>query len=133
MLPPGILFRPSPNHGSRPDGIPVDILLVHYTGMPSGQEALERLCDPASQVSAHHLIEEDGTVFSLVPEDRSAWHAGAGWWQGERDINSRSVGVALVNAGCESASRPFLAVQMASFAGLAGDILGRLGILPHRV
>lgn len=67
--------RSSPNQEPRPDGVPVDILLVHYTGMPTGAEALERLCDPASRVSAHYLVDEDGTVFALVPEERRAWHA----------------------------------------------------------
>jgi N-acetylmuramoyl-L-alanine amidase len=124
---------PSPNHGPRPEGVPVDILLVHYTGMPTGRQALERLCDSRAQVSAHYLIEEDGTVFSLVDEDRRAWHAGIGYWQGERDINSRSVGVELVNPGHEWGYRPFPGVQMAAFAALAGAVMERHGILPHRV
>jgi N-acetylmuramoyl-L-alanine amidase len=123
----------SPNHGPRPDGVPVDILLVHYTGMPSGAAALERLCDPAAQVSAHYLVEEDGTVFDLVPEDRRAWHAGAGYWQGERDINSRSIGVELVNPGHEWGYRPFSTAQMSAFAELARGIMDRHGILPHRM
>ena len=86
-----------------------------------------------AQVSAHYLIEEDGTVFSLVPEDRRAWHAGAGYWQGERDINSRSVGVELVNPGHEWGYRPFPDAQMAAFAALARGIMERHGISPHRV
>jgi N-acetylmuramoyl-L-alanine amidase len=113
--------------------VPIDILLVHYTGMPTGLEALERLCDGEAQVSAHYLVEEDGTVFSLVPEDRRAWHAGAGYWRGERDINSRSVGVELVNPGHEWGYRPFPDAQMAAFAALARGIMDRHGILPHRV
>jgi N-acetylmuramoyl-L-alanine amidase len=134
-MPPVLSPSPSrsPNHGPRPDGIPVDILLVHYTGMPGGAAALERLCDPAVQVSAHYLVDEDGTVVALVPEDRRAWHAGAGFWQGERDINSRSVGVELVNPGHEWGYRPFPDAQMAAFAELARGILDRHGILPHRV
>ena len=101
--------------------------------MPGGAAALERLCDPAAQVSAHYLIDEDGTVLALVPEDRRAWHAGAGYWQGERDINSRSVGVELVNPGHEWGYRPFPDAQMAAFADLARGIMDRHGILPHRV
>jgi N-acetylmuramoyl-L-alanine amidase len=127
------ISRPSPNHGPRPEGVAIDILLVHYTGMPTGAEALERLCDVQAQVSAHYLIEEDGTVFSLVPEDRRAWHAGAGYWRGERDINSRSVGVELVNPGHEWGYRPFPDSQMAAFAALARGIMDRHGISPHRV
>ena len=101
--------------------------------MPTGAEALERLCDEQAQVSAHYLIEEDGTVFSLVPEDRRAWHAGAGYWRGERDINSRSVGVELVNPGHEWGYQPFPDAQMAAFAALAHGIMDRHGISPHRV
>jgi N-acetylmuramoyl-L-alanine amidase len=126
-------FHSSPNHGPRPEGVPIDILLVHYTGMPTGAEALERLCDARSQVSAHYLVEEDGTVFSLVPEDRRAWHAGAGYWRGERDINSRSIGVELVNPGHEWGYRPFPDAQMTAFAVLARGIMERHGISPHRV
>ncbi|UEM19492.1 N-acetylmuramoyl-L-alanine amidase [Skermanella mucosa] len=125
--------RSSPNQEPRPDGVPVDILLVHYTGMPTGAEALERLCDPASRVSAHYLVDEDGTVFALVPEERRAWHAGVGFWLGERDVNSRSVGVELVNPGHEWGYRPFPPAQMEAFAALARGILDRHGILPHRV
>ena len=123
----------SPNHGPRRAGAAIDILLVHYTGMPTARSALERLCDPAAQVSAHYVIDEDGTVHALVPEDRRAWHAGAGYWKGERDINSRSVGVELVNPGHEWGYRPFPAAQMEAFAELALGILDRHGILPHRV
>jgi N-acetylmuramoyl-L-alanine amidase len=126
-------FHSSPNHGPRPEGVPVDILLIHYTGMPTGAEALERLCDARFQVSAHYLVEEDGTVFSLVPEDRRAWHAGAGYWRGDRDINSRSIGVELVNPGHEWGYRPFPDAQMTAFAALARGIMERHGISPHRV
>jgi N-acetylmuramoyl-L-alanine amidase len=123
----------SPNHGPRPEGAAIDILLVHYTGMPTAAAALERLCDPAAQVSAHYVIDEDGTVFALVPEERRAWHAGVGYWQGERDINSRSIGIELVNPGHEFGYRPFPAAQTDALADLAHGILVRHGILPHRV
>ena len=72
----GIIDRPSPNHDERPAKAVVDILLLHYTGMPSAAAALERLCDPAAKVSAHYLIDEDGSTYALVDEDRRAWHAG---------------------------------------------------------
>jgi N-acetylmuramoyl-L-alanine amidase len=123
----------SPNHDPRPDNVPVDILLVHYTGMPDCASALTRLCDPAAQVSAHYVIDEDGTIYRLVPEDRRAWHAGLSYWQGDRDINSRSIGVELVNPGHEWGYRAFPAVQIDAFAALALDLMGRHGILPHRV
>ena len=52
------------------------MVVLHYTGMESAQAALDRLCDPAAEVSAHYLIDEDGTVTGLVDEDKRAWHAG---------------------------------------------------------
>src|SRR5580692_6985468 len=91
--------RPSPNQDARPPGQAVDMLVLHYTGMASAAAALSRLCDPAAKVSAHYTIDEDGTVYAHVPEDRRAWHAGISSWAGETDINSRSIGIELVNPG----------------------------------
>lgn len=116
---------PSPNHDARPDGGAVDMLVIHYTGMQSATAARERLCDPASKVSAHYLIDEDGAVAALVPENRRAWHAGVAFWRDRTDINARSVGVELVNPGHEYGYRPFPEPQMAALEGLAKAILGR--------
>jgi len=101
--------------------------------MESAKAALDRLCDPASQVSAHWLIEEDGTIWSLVDEQHRAWHAGQAYWAGETDINSRSIGIELVNPGHEFGYRPFPAAQMEALASLARDIIARHPIPPHRV
>ena len=87
-----IISHPSPNFGDRPDGCPIDILVLHYTGMQSGQAALDRLCDPDSSVSSHYLIEEDGRIFGLVDEEKRAWHAGVGVWQECKDVNSMPSG-----------------------------------------
>jgi N-acetyl-anhydromuramyl-L-alanine amidase AmpD len=96
-----IIERPSPNHDSRGAGTPIDMLVLHYTGMKTGAEAIARLCDPAAKVSAHYVIEEDGRVFRLVGEDRRAWHAGVSCWRGARDINARAIGIEIVNPGHE--------------------------------
>jgi len=125
--------RPSPNHDARPDGQDVDILLLHYTGMRSAGEALERLCDPAAKVSAHYMIDEDGTIWRLVPEARRAWHAGVASWCGATDINARSIGIELVNPGHEFGYRPFPEPQMAALETLAQGILARHPIPPRRV
>src|SRR3712207_8430727 len=91
--------HPSPNHGDRRAG-PIDILLLHYTGMPgTADAALDWLCDPRSQVSSHYFVFEDGRILQLVPEERRAWHAGASMWAGETDINSRSIGIEIANQG----------------------------------
>ncbi|PWC50917.1 N-acetylmuramoyl-L-alanine amidase [Azospirillum sp. TSA6c] len=120
--------RPSPNHGPRADGARVELLILHYTGMPTAAHALERLCDPASQVSAHYTVDEDGTVYAHVPEDRRAWHAGRSSWRGAEDVNSRSIGVEIVNPGHEFGYRPFPPVQMAAVAELCLGIVARHGI-----
>jgi N-acetylmuramoyl-L-alanine amidase len=124
--------RPSPNHGPRPSGR-IDMLVLHYTGMVDAASALDRLCDPAAEVSAHYLIEEDGTIWRLVEEARRAWHAGRSFWVGERDVNGVSIGIELVNPGHEFGYRPFPQSQMTALVALCRDILGRHAVPPQRV
>lgn len=119
------LHRPSPSFDARPDGIRVDMLVLHYTGMESAEAALARLCDPGVDVSAHYLVDEDGHVVRLVDERERAWHAGVASWRGAADINARSIGIELVNPGHEFGYRPFPKAQMAALIELAGDILAR--------
>lgn len=128
-----ILDRPSPNHGPRAGDGRVDILVLHYTGMPDAAGALALLCDPAAEVSAHYLIERDGTVHRMVAEDRRAWHAGRSWWRGETDVNSRSIGIELENPGHDWGYLPFPEPQMAALETLAAGILARHPIPPERV
>ena len=113
----------SPNHGDRRGQRP-ELVVIHYTGMADGPSARARLCDPAAEVSAHWLIHEDGRTEALVPEDRRAWHAGAGSWLGRDDVNSRSIGIELVNPG----DSPFPEPQMAALERLLHQILARWGI-----
>jgi N-acetylmuramoyl-L-alanine amidase len=124
---------PSPNHDARPPGQRVELLVLHYTGMESGAAALDRLRDPTAGVSAHWLVEEDGRVFRLVPEDRRAWHAGVSQWQGRGDVNGRSVGVEIVNPGHEFGYRPFPDEQMAAVETLCRAIMDRHGLGPAAV
>lgn len=128
-----MIDHPSPNHDARTDGTPVDMLVLHYTGMETGRAALERLCDPAAKVSAHYLIEEDGRIFRLVPEERRAWHAGVAYWRGNRDINARSIGIELVNPGHEFGYRDFPPAQIEALIELARGILGRHPIPSYNV
>lgn len=123
--------RPSPNHDAR--GRAVDMLVLHYTGMPDAASALARLCDPESRVSAHYLVDEDGAVSRLVPEERRAWHAGVAEWAGESDVNARSIGIELVNPGHEHGYRPFPEAQMAALERLAAAVVRRHRIPPRRV
>lgn len=122
--------RTSPNQDGRPDNGKIDMLVFHYTGMPSATEAIERLCDPAAKVSAHYLIEEGGEIWALVPEGRRAWHAGVASWRGTSDVNARSIGIELVNPGHEFGYRHFPATQMAALRRLVHDILRRQAIKP---
>lgn len=114
---------PSPNFNDRK--LPVSMVVLHYTGMQSGDEALARLCDEAAEVSAHYMIDEDGTVTALVPEDKRAWHAGRSYWRGITDVNSASVGIELVNPGHEFGYRPFPRAQMDALLPLLAEIVKR--------
>ena len=127
-----MIAAPSPNHDSR-DGQTVDILLLHYTGMPSGEAAIARLCDPTAKVSAHYVVEEDGGIFHLVPEERRAFHAGVASWAGMSNINQRAIGIEIVNPGHEFGYRAFPAVQMAAVRELARGIVARHAIPAARV
>lgn len=128
-----MIERPSPNHGERRAGSAIDLLILHYTGMKSAAAALQRLCDPRAQVSAHYVIDEFGLVYRLVPEERRAWHAGVSCWAGERDVNSRSIGIELANPGHEHGYREFPDAQIEALVALARGILARHPIPPHRV
>lgn len=123
------LTHPSPNFGERREGARPSLILLHYTAMDSAAAACARLCDPAAEVSAHYLIDYDGTVMSLVAEDARAWHAGAGSWGEIEDVNSYSIGIELQNTGFE----PFGALQMDALERLLRQIMGRWGIGPESV
>jgi N-acetylmuramoyl-L-alanine amidase len=122
---------PSPNHDERPQRI--DMLVLHYTGMRSGAEAIARLRDPASRVSSHYVVEEDGAVFRLVAEERRAWHAGISHWRGATLLNGRSIGIEIVNPGHEFGYRPFPALQMAAVCDLCLGVIARHGIAARDV
>jgi N-acetylmuramoyl-L-alanine amidase len=124
---------PSPNHGERKDGMLPSILVLHYTGMIDGPAALKQLCNPLAQVSSHYFVFEDGRILQLVPEERRAWHAGAGSWQGEKDMNSASIGIEIVNPGHDHGYPPFPDQQMQAVAQLCKDIVLRWNIRPDRV
>ena len=124
---------PSPNHSERKVGRRPDMLVLHYTGMPDEGEALQRLCNPLAEVSAHYMVFENGNVLQLVPEARRAWHAGVGSWAGETDINSCSIGIEIANPGHEGGLPPFGGAQITSVIRLCRDIVLRWAIRPERV
>jgi N-acetylmuramoyl-L-alanine amidase len=122
-----IRHTPSPNHDARPEGQPIDILVLHYTGMRNAEEAIAQLraIDAPKRVSAHYVVEEDGLIHVMVPEERRAWHAGLSHWRGHEGLNGRSIGIEIVNPGHEWGYRPFPALQMAAVAELCLGILAR--------
>jgi N-acetylmuramoyl-L-alanine amidase len=118
-----VIEAPSPNFDPRTT-IP-SILVLHYTGMKTGEEAIARLRDPEARVSSHYVVEEDGRIFRLVPEERRAWHAGVSFWRGRRNVNGDSIGIEIVNPGHEFGYRPFPEAQVASVIALTTDIRTR--------
>jgi N-acetylmuramoyl-L-alanine amidase len=126
------ILAPSPNADERPDGT-IDMIVLHYTGMRSGAEALARLRDPAAKVSAHYLVEEDGSLYRLVPDGLRAWHAGVSFWQGRERLNDVSIGIEIVNPGHEFGYRAFPAAQMAVVTSLVDELAGRYAIAPDRL
>ena len=101
--------------------------------MPSGRAAIDRLREPAARVSSHYVVEEDGTVFRLVPEERRAWHAGISHWRGRAGLNDRSIGIEIVNPGHDWGYRAFPALQMAAVCDLCLEILARHPVAPWDV
>src|SRR5262245_22906182 len=101
------------------------MLVLHYTGMKTGAEAIARLCDPAAKVSSHYVVEEDGRVFKLAAESERAWHAGVSSWRGASNINARWIGIEIVKPGHEFGYRDFPMAQMAAVGELARAIIAR--------
>lgn len=118
---------PSPNHDDR-NGITPSLIILHYTGMETVEQALTRLTDADSKVSSHYTIDEDGSVYCHVDESRRAWHAGFSSWNGETDINAHSIGIEIVNPGHEWGYRPFTGAQMKTLIPLCREIMARHGI-----
>lgn len=139
--PAQIADAPSPNHDER--ALPVSMIVLHYTGMETAAAALARLRDPGAKVSAHYLVDEDGSVLRLVDEDRRAWHAGASHWRGIADVNSASIGIEIVNPGHEFGYRAYPDAQVEAVIRLIaaikdrhaitrGNVVGHSDIAPTR-
>lgn len=125
--------RTAINFGERAAHLPIDMLVLHYTGMETGEAAVEWLCNAQSGVSCHYLVHEDGAILQMVPEALRAWHAGASSWQGERDTNSRSIGIEIVNPGHEGGYPDFPDAQIGAVIALCEDILSRHAIPARNV
>jgi N-acetylmuramoyl-L-alanine amidase len=126
-------FVLSPNIEPRRNDRPVDMIVLHYTGMASAAAAEAWLCNPASGVSCHYLVHEAGLITQMVGEEMRAWHAGVSCWEGERDTNSRSVGIEIHHPGHGPGYGPFPAMQVEAVIKLCRDIATRHDIVPRRV
>jgi len=123
----------SPNFGERRNNIKPDMLVLHYTGMPTAKDALDKMTSEAGATSAHYMIYENGDIIQLVDEDKRAWHAGVSYWRGAEDINSHSIGIEIVNKGHDWGYEKFSEEQMASVIELSKDIISRNNIAPHNI
>ena len=124
---------PSPNYDDRPAGALIDALILHYTGMATGAEALARLADPEAKVSAHYCVDEAGAVFAMVDEAQRAWHAGLSYWAGQSRLNDVSIGIEIINTGHAHGLKPFPEAQVAAVTALSEAIMQRHAIPPARV
>ncbi len=122
-----VIQRPSPNHNERKT--PVDMIVIHYTGMSALPDVLDKLTDATSELSAHFVVDIDGRIFQLVDENRRAWHAGVSNWQGQRDINSRSIGIEIMNNG----KTGFTVEQITSVRAICRKMMSMYDIPPHNV
>ena len=132
---------PSPNFNER--RLPISMIVLHYTGMESAQAALDRLRDPAAEVSSHYIVDEDGTIYRLVADEHRAWHAGASHWREWDDVNSAAIGIEIVNPGHEFGYRDFPEVQVDAVVRLVahlkdtyeitrGNVVGHSDVAPAR-
>lgn len=124
---------PSPNIEDRRTGWRADMVVLHYTGMPSAEKAIGWLANPESKVSCHYVIDEEGRITQMVEEAKRAWHAGASHWGGDTDINSASIGIEIQNPGHEHGYPEFPPAQMEAVAALCRDIVRRRGVPPERI
>ncbi|MDX2307769.1 MAG: N-acetylmuramoyl-L-alanine amidase [Hyphomicrobium sp.] len=125
-------LHPSPNIEPRIGGKTPSALILHYTGLPTVERALDVLSRPDCKVSCHYVIDTDGRIIQMVAEDKRAWHAGVSFWAGETDLNSVSIGIEIQNPGHAHGYPDFPREQMAAVTALSRDIMDRHGIEPKR-
>jgi N-acetylmuramoyl-L-alanine amidase len=126
-------LHPSPNVEPRLKGLTPSILVLHYTGLPTVERALDVLSRVDCKVSCHYVVDVDGRIIQMVPEALRAWHAGLSYWSGETDINSASIGIEIQNPGHANGYPEFPAAQIEAVAALSRDIVARHGMLARHV
>lgn len=124
---------PSPNFDLRAGGVRPSVLVLHYTDLPDAETSRQWLCDPEKKVSAHYLVDIDGSVIQMVDEEKRAWHAGQSYWRGMTDLNSHSIGIEIQNTGHSLGYVPFPEKQIGGVIALCRDIMGRHDIPARNV
>ena len=138
------IFNYSPNFSpnKRPRKV-IKYIIFHYTGMKSEKSAIERLTSIQSEVSAHYFIKKNGSLITLVPDSRIAWHAGKSKWKNKNLLNNESIGIEITNPGHEFGYKKFSKKQIKSLISLCNflikkykikkkNILGHSDISPDR-
>lgn len=133
-----IIKKDTTHFEDRKNGGKPNFLILHYTETQNAQAAedyfIGKIVDEKNgRVSAHYMIDEDGSITQYVDEEKRAWHAGKSYWDGLEDINSFSIGIEIVNPGRRYGYRAFPVQQMRSVVDLCKDIMARHNIPPHRV
>lgn len=122
----------SPNCNDRREGQKPEMIILHYTGTPSAEEAESVYMQP-DKVAPHYMIYGDGSIVQFVDEEKRAWHAGISSWGRIDDINSASIGIEIWNTGHEYLFEDFLSEQIMSLISLLGDIRSRHDIPDYHI
>jgi len=114
-----ILTNFSPNHSKKTRlKKKIKFIVIHYTGMQSEIESIQRLKNPKSKVSCHYLINRKGHVIQMIKDLNVAWHAGKSKWKQFSNLNSNSIGIELVNKGHKYGYQNFSNLQIKSLINL---------------
>jgi len=106
----------------------IKTIVIHYTGIQSERESIDRLCDPKSKVSSHFVIGRTGKIYRLVEDNEIAWHAGKSCWRKYKNINKNSIGIELVNRGHEFGYKSFKKEQLSSLIKIIKKIIKKYKI-----
>ena len=106
----------------------IKFVIIHYTGMRKESEAIKKLCDIKSKVSAHYFIKKNGEVLNLVPDLYTAWHAGKSRWKKFRSLNKYSIGIEISNPGHEHGYRKFNENQIKTLIKISKRIIKKYKI-----
>ena len=124
----------SPNFSSKArNSKNIKFLIYHYTGMNSEKDAILRLIDDKSKVSAHYFIKRNGQIILMVPDLHSAWHAGKSRWKNYNFLNKHSIGIEISNKGHENGYQAFSKKQIYSLTRLSKILINKYKIKKNNI